>query len=149
MEQSEEEPTMDRIALYAFMARQRYGVVSSIAENGGPQSALVGIATSPNLEIVFDTLQSTRKCANLIARPSCSFVIGWEGEQTVQLEGLAAQPKGPELKRYQEIYFTMWPDGPARMAWPGMTYFVVRPQWIRYSDYDQTPPIIEEVTISD
>ena len=140
---------MDRIALYSFMARHRYGVVSSIAATGVPQSALVGIATSPNLEIVFDTLQSTRKYANLIARPSCSFVIGWEGEQTVQLEGLAAQPQGPELKRYQEIYFTKWPDGPARMAWPGMTYFVVRPRWIRYSDYDQTPPIIEEVTISD
>ena len=34
------------------------------------------------------------------------------------------------------------------MNWPGIAYFVVRPRWIRYSDYDQKPPIIEEVAIS-
>jgi len=33
------------------------------------------------------------------------------------------------------------------MNWPDIAYFVVRPRWIRYSDYDQKPPIIEEVVI--
>ncbi len=31
---------------------------------------------------------------------------------------------------------------------PDIAYFVVRPRWICYSDYDQKPPIIEEITIS-
>jgi hypothetical protein len=26
---------------------------------------------------------------------------------------------------------------------------VVRPRWIRYSDYDQVPPVIEEITLDD
>ena len=30
------------------------------------------------------------------------------------------------------------------MSWPGIVYFVVRPTWIRYSDYDQSPPLIHE-----
>jgi hypothetical protein len=63
----------------------------------------------------------------------------------VQFEGIAEEPTGPELKRVQEIYFAAWPDGPARMAWPGITWFVVRPRWIRYSDFDQRPAVIEEM----
>jgi pyridoxine/pyridoxamine 5'-phosphate oxidase len=136
---------MDRLFLYRFMSQHRYGVVSSIGGEGNPQSALVGIATSPDLEIIFDTVKSSRKYPNLIARPACSFVVGWSGEQTVQFEGIAEEPTGAELKRCQEIYFTAWPDGPARMAWPGIAYFVVRPRWIRYSDFDQRPPVIEEM----
>ena len=137
---------MDRAALYHFLSQHRYGVISSIADNGSPQSALVGIATSPDLEIFFDTVRSSRKYPNLIARPACSFVVGWAGEQTVQFEGIAVEAKGPDLKRYRENYFAVWPDAPSR-GWPDLTYFVVRPRWIRYSDFDQSPPLIEELTI--
>jgi hypothetical protein len=135
---------LDRDAVLAFLRRQRYGVVSSIGATGGPQSALVGIATSTDLEIVFDTLDTTRKYANLRARPACSFAIGWSGEQTVQLEGDAIFPVGPELERYRAIYFDAWPDGRDRLAWPGIAHVVVRPRWIRYSDFDQDPPLVVE-----
>jgi hypothetical protein len=140
---------MDPQTLYSFLLQHRYGVVSSLAANGTPQSALVGIAVTPQLEIIFDTVKSSRKYPNLIARPVCSFVIGWSGEQTVQFEGLAAEPKGPDLDRCQKIYFSAWPDGPSRINWPGIAYFVVRPRWIRYSDYNQTPPLIDETTWKD
>lgn len=138
---------VDKAALCSFLSRYRYGVVSSIAGDGTPQSALVGIAVSPELEIIFDTVKSSRKYPNLIARPACCFVIGWGGEQTVQFEGKAEEPKGTDLQRYQEIYFKTWPDGPLRLSWAGITYFVVRPRWIRYSDYDQRPPQIEEIRL--
>ena len=138
---------MDRASLHAFMTLHRYGVVSSISRSGTPQSALVGIATTPDLEIIFDTVKTSRKYPNLIERSSCSFVVGWSGEQTVQFEGIAEEPSGPELKRCQEVYFAAWPDGPERMKWPGIAYFVVHPLWIRYSDYDQSPPLIEEFTM--
>jgi pyridoxine/pyridoxamine 5'-phosphate oxidase len=136
---------MDRLFLHSFLSRHRYGVVSSLSSAGTPQSALVGIAVSPELEIIFDTVKSSRKYRNLIANPACSFVVGWGGEQTVQFEGVAEESQGSELKRFQEIYFAAWPDGPARMSWPGITWFVVRPRWIRYSDFDQNPPAIEEM----
>ena len=136
---------MDKLGIYAFMAGYRYGVVSSMAANGVPQSALVGIAITPELEIVFDTVNTSRKYKNLTERPSCSFVVGWGGEKTVQYEGTAAEPAGLELERCQEAYFAVWPDGLARMSWPGIAYFVVRPTWVRYSDYDQNPPLIEEI----
>jgi pyridoxine/pyridoxamine 5'-phosphate oxidase len=135
---------MDRAALFTFLAQHRYGVVSSIAGDGTPQSALVGIAVTPELEIVFDTLTSSRKYRNLMERPACSFVVGWSGEQTVQFEGTAIEPRGAELKRYQDVYFDAWPDGRSRMAWPAITLLAVRPKWIRYSDFDRQPPLIDE-----
>ncbi len=138
---------MDREFFYSFIAGCRYGVVSSVGEDGTPQSALVGIAVTPALEIIFDTVSSSRKYRNLVARPACAFVVGWAGEQTVQYEGVAELPVGAELKRFQDVYFAAWPDGVARMSWAGIAYFVVRPKWIRYSDFEQRPPLIEEMRL--
>jgi pyridoxine/pyridoxamine 5'-phosphate oxidase len=128
------------------MTRCKLGVLGTIGATGSPQAALVGIAVTPQLEIIFDTVTSSRKYANLVARPACSFVVGWAGEQTVQYEGEAEELRPPDFERYRQIYFQAWPDGPARMRWPGIVYFVVRPAWIRYSDFDQNPPLIREFT---
>jgi len=135
---------VDREALYAFIGRQRYAVVSSVAANGAPQSALVGIAATRGLEIVFDTLQATRKHANLVERPACSMVIGWSGEQTLQLDGVAEELRGDALHDLLEVYFAAWPECRGHLDWPGIAYFVVRPRWIRFSDYGQSPPLIVE-----
>src|SRR5947209_474142 len=99
---------------------------------------------SARLEIVFDTLATTRKYANLAARPRCSIVIGWTGEQTVQIDGEAKIPTGVELERYRALYFEVWPDGRERLSWPGIAHIVVTPRWIRFSDFDQRPPRVEE-----
>jgi Pyridoxamine 5'-phosphate oxidase len=107
---------MDRTALQNFMARHRYGVVSSTAQDGTPRSALVGIAVAPDLAVIFDTVKTSRKYPNLVARPRCSFVIGWDGEQTVQLEGEATEPRRDELRRYRDVYFATWTDGPAHIG---------------------------------
>jgi hypothetical protein len=139
---------MTEADLYAFMAKCRFGVLGTIGQPATPQAALVGIAITAKLEIIFDTVKSSRKYPNLIARPACSFVIGgWgPGEQTVQYEGKAEELRPPNLQQYQAAYFNVFPDGPARMSWPGIVYFVVRPAWIRYSDFDQNPPLIREFT---
>jgi pyridoxine/pyridoxamine 5'-phosphate oxidase len=136
---------MTKLELYRFVAGHALAVVGSISLDGVPQSALVGIAATEDLEIVFDTLNTTRKYRNLTSNPKASVVVGWEGETTVQLEGEASLPVGGELTRYKNVYFSAWPDGPSRQSWPGLVYFVVRPRWIRYSDFDQRPPLIEEV----
>jgi Pyridoxamine 5'-phosphate oxidase len=69
--------------LLHFIARSKLGVLSSIGEaSGTPQSALVGFAVTENLEIVFDTVKSSRKYGNLIARPAApSFSDGQESRR--------------------------------------------------------------------
>src|ERR1700730_5650440 len=98
---------MTEADLYAFLEEHRLGILGTIGPRGTPQSALVGIAITPQLEIIFDTVKSSRKYPNLIARPACSFVIGgWgQGEQTVQFEGQAEEHTTPKLKHYQATYF--------------------------------------------
>ncbi len=139
---------MTEADLYTFLSKHKLGVFASISDAAVPQSALVGIAVTPQLEIIFDTTKDSRKYPNLIARPACSFVIGgWgTGEQTVQYEGIAEELKPPALARYQETYFAAWPESLAHLSWPGIVYIVVRPTWIRYSDFDQRPPLIREFT---
>ena len=132
--------------VYRYVSRHRYGVLSTIAANGAAQSALVGIAVTDELELIFDTVRSTRKYSNLLADPRCSFVIGWDAEQTIQYEGIAEELTAPRLEMYQRVYFEVFADGPERLAWPGIVYFLVRPTWIRYSDFAQVPPLIQEFT---
>src|ERR1700743_352998 len=134
---------MDQLLLRSFMSRARYGVISSLAADGAPQSALVGVAITQELEIVFDTVKTSRKYADLIARPSCSAVLWWDGEQTVQIEGLAFEPEAAEIDCYRDAYFAAWPDGRDRLVWPGIVHLAVKPRWMRVSDYEQTPPLIE------
>lgn len=136
---------MTKPELFEFLSKRRLGVLSSIAADGTPQSALVGIAVTPELEIIFDTVKSSRKYRNLTANPAACFVIGWEGEVTVQYEGVALEPVGAELERYREMYFKTWPDGRERLSWAGIVHLVVRPTWLRYSDFDIRPPRIEEM----
>lgn len=138
---------MDRATLYSFLRRNRYAVVSSLSGAGTPQSALVGIAVTPELEVIFDTLRASRKFANLAARPACSLVMGgWSGEQTAQYEGDAFEAAGPERERYLEMYFEVWPGGRERMQASAIAFLVVRPRWIRFSDFDQRPPVVQEFT---
>jgi hypothetical protein len=135
---------MTKTELFTFMAGLKLGVLGYLSPEGAPRSALVGIAVTKELEIIFDTVASSRKYSSLIANPAASFVIGLAGEVTVQYEGQAFQPIGEELARYQKVYFEADPTGPDRLNWPGIAYFVVRPQWIRYSGYDRRPPEIVE-----
>jgi hypothetical protein len=131
--------------LYDFLTTQSMGVVSYSSSSSTPQSALVAFAVNAELEIVFDTVKSSRKYPSLVASAACSFVIGWQGETTVQYEGIAQELTGADLDKYQKVYFGRFADAPERQSWPGIVYFVVRPKWIRFSDYDQRPPRIEEL----
>jgi 8-oxo-dGTP pyrophosphatase MutT (NUDIX family) len=138
--------------LLTFLRSQRLAVQASCGPNATAQAALVGIAVTDAFELVFDTLSTTRKSGNIRARHGIAFVIGgWApgDERTVQYEGIADEPTGLELERIKAAYFAVWPDGPSRSSWPGLTYFRVRPTWIRYSDFNSAPPVIQEFSTSD
>ena len=62
--------------IYQFIANEKLGVLSSISADGTSQSALVGIAVTPELEIIFDTLLSSRKAHNLDPEPAM-FICDW------------------------------------------------------------------------
>jgi hypothetical protein len=137
--------TMTRAELVQFLRRYKLAVQASTSPGGAPQAAVVGFAVSDALELVFDTLENTRKYLNLRADPRIALVIGWDDAISVQLEGLADFPEGAELERLRRVYFGPYPDGRDRLAWPGITHVRVRPTWVRFSDFTVDPPRIIEL----
>jgi hypothetical protein len=133
-----------RAELLAFLRRYRIAVEASVASDGAPQAAVVGIAVSDHLEIIFDTLASTRKYVNLRQEPRIALVVGWDDEATAQVDGVAHFPEGEELERARACYFGVYPDGRERLAWPGITHVVVKPERIRFSDFNARPALFVE-----
>ena len=133
--------------LWQFMRGHSLAVQTSVSPSGAPQAAVVGIVLTNDFVVFFDTLETTRKVHNLRLNPKIAFVIGGltnGDERTVQYEGVADEPKGAELSRLKEVYFSSYPDGRQRQSWPGLVYVRARPVWIRYSDYNRNPPEIVE-----
>ena len=135
---------LTRAELIGFLRRSKLAVVATVAPGELPQAAVVGFAVSDDLELVFDTLTTTRKFGNLATNPHVAAVVGWD-EATAQLEGIADVPTGPELDRLKAVYFAVYPDGRDREQWANITWVRVRITWARLSDFAKDPPRIEEL----
>lgn len=133
---------MTRTDLLEFMREHTNTVQATVSPDGSPQAAVVGIAVTDSFEIVFDSLETTRKAKNLALNPKIALVIGgWTqgDERTVQYEGVVDRPSGVELEALKAIYYAKFPNGPSRLAWPGLVYLRARPTWIRYADFGKNP----------
>jgi general stress protein 26 len=133
---------MNRTELLAFLRAPKWAVQSSVTRDGAPQAAVIGVAITDRFELVFDTIGDTRKAQNLRHDPRIALVIGWDEGQTVQLEGTCDEPRGEELSRLRAAYLARFPDGEERAKLPGITYFCVKPSWIRYSDFRGAAPAV-------
>ena len=99
---------MDNESLVAFLRSQHWAAEATVAAAVQPQAALIGYAVTDQLELVFDTLATSRKAANLRTNPRIALVIGgWHdgSEQTLQYEGIADFPAGGEPVRLKAEYF--------------------------------------------
>jgi uncharacterized glyoxalase superfamily protein PhnB len=137
--------TVTKGELLDYMRVHRYGVEATVTAQGAPQAALVGFVVNDQLELFFDSFASTRKVANLKRDSRMAFVIGGHtlgDERTVQYEGVVDSPSGAELDAFKDAYFALHPDGIRRSRLAGISYFRVRPRWIRYTNFNAAPPQI-------
>ena len=113
------------------MRLHKLAVIATIGADGAPQSALIGVGATDALELVFDTLSTTRKHG--------------PGEQTLQYEGVALPVSivSAEDEVYRQAYYEAWPEGRQHLQWHNLVYWRVVPRWARYSDYDRGPLILE------
>ena len=132
--------------VYSELRQHRLAMLATMHNDGlQPQAALIGFAVTPDLKIVFDTVRNSRKYGNLCANPRVALVIGWKNETSIQYEGIAGELAAGEGGDLKEVYYSVYPDGRQRAAeWSGLTHFVVRPSWIRYSNFNP-PVMIEEL----
>jgi len=114
----------------------------------GVRAALMNIAVTPELEIVFETTCYTRKFASLERDPRIALVIGWDGQETLQYEGMATRPDGRRLELARDTFVAAFPRKAPDEHWPGNSYFLVRPCWLRFSSYYQ-PRFTEEYRLAE
>ncbi len=133
--------------IFDIARRKRFLVVSTVNESGAPEAALMGFALTEANEIVFDTLSTSRKAVNLTRNAKAALVVGWDDSVSLQIEGPARRPVGDDLASAKAAYFREWPDGRARESWPNIAYVVVKPKWIRYSNFAAAPPDVQEFTL--
>lgn len=141
---------MNSVDLKSFVDAHRWAVQTSASYTGVPQAALIGIAMTDRNEIVFDTLSTSRKAANLRDNPQLAMVIGgWEDDdpRTLQIEGDVDFPVGEELERIKLAYYAVFADGLSRLDWPELIYVRMTPRWARFADYLAEPPDIHEWTM--
>ena len=136
---------MTNEGLHRFIANHKLGVLATISPSGEPQAAVVGIAVTRELELVFDTVKTSRKYQNLTANPAIAFVIGGDEEITVQYEGEVAELQSAADQKYFDLYFEKWPECRDHLKWPGIVHFKVSPKWIRYSDFNKDSFEISEL----
>ena len=132
--------------VYQFISQQKLAVVSTISPDNNPEAALVGIAVTENFDIIFDTVKTSRKYANLRQNPKVAVVIGWDSETTVQYEGEAqVLENDADSQKLREVYYNAYPDGRERTeTWPNLVHIRITPKWLRYSKFDD-PVVMEEM----
>lgn len=137
---------MEKKALIAFVRKHRWAVEATVGEHG-PQAAVIGVAVTDELELVFDTSTRSRKAENLRRTRKIALVVGWDDAQTVQIEGTVDEPKGAERERVLAAYVAKFPDGEERAKDPDITHFRVKPTWARFSDFSGPEVVIEETKL--
>lgn len=128
---------------YDFIHAKTQGVIATVGSDGRPEAALMDIAVTPDLEIIFETTDQTRKFTNLQVHPAIAFVVGWGGSETLQYEGVADEPEGRVLDEARASFIATFPQKASHQNWPGNHYFRVRPLWVRFSNY-HPPRKVEE-----
>jgi len=129
-----------------FIKKQKLAVLSTVTAENSSQSAVLEFGETDDLEIIFDTFSTARKYKNIKQNNKVSLVIGWDENITVQYEGLAEELFGEEREEYKKKYFKKNPHAKRWENKPRMTYFRVKPTWIRYSDLNKHPWEIHEIT---
>lgn len=65
---------MTRAEVLAFMRCHSLAIQASVSVAGAPQAAVVGFIVTDDFEVVFDTVDTTRKVANLRRNSRCALL---------------------------------------------------------------------------
>lgn len=131
---------MTQEELLAFARTHRWALAATVSASGEPHGSVIGFAATDSFEIVFDTVEVNRKAGDLRRDSRIAIAIGWDDGKTLQIEGMADEPSGHELECVKKTYFDFYPEYcRKRQAIPGLTYFRVRPTWMRFSDFSESP----------
>lgn len=134
---------MSLIKAKQFIGRFHTCVLATVTKDGLPQSATVGLSCDDNFSILIGTNKSTRKYKNLKNNSKVSLVVGFDGSATLQYEGNATELLAADSKQKLAQHHKKNPGAIKFAEQPGQVYFLIRPSWVRFTDYASKNPIFE------
>ena len=121
--------------LVEYVRAQADAVVSTLGPDGEPQAAYLSITATDAGELVFDAKADSRKVANLRRDPRIAVVVGGADGTTLQVEGTADFPAGPDLARCAHAYLTAFPQFADSLQSDAVVVIRVTVDWARFGDY--------------
>ena len=124
-----------------FLKENETCVMATVAKDGVPHAATVGYSVDDDFSFLIGTNKNTRKYQNLMKSNKVALVVGFSGSKTVQLEGLAKELDITDNR--VEEHLAKLPGAVKFKIQPGQTYFLVKPSWLRFTDYSENQQIFE------
>lgn len=120
-------------------------VLATASHDAKPQSAVLGYVVNDDLSILLSTKKTTRKYNNLKENKYVSLTFGASfTEPYVQYQGIAELiEEGQEYDKINDFFYSIHEQA-KRFKSPETIFVRVRPTWVRFTDYAQSPPLIEE-----
>lgn len=116
-------------------------VLTTVTKDGLPQAATVGYSVDGDFNFLIGTNKNTRKYQNLKNNNKIALVVGFAGSKTVQLEGTARELEITDKR--VEAHLNKLPSAVKFKIHPGQTYFLIKPTWLRFTDYSSKQQIFE------
>lgn len=117
--------------------------IATVNTDSHPEAATVGYTVDENFQIMFATNIGTRKAVNLKSNQKVALVVGFDGPKTVQIEGVAEVVDKEDNKARIEMHLQKIPGAKEFADKEGQTYYLITPNWLRFTDYTQSPDTFE------
>ncbi len=135
---------IDKNSILKFIKSHNLCVLSTVSPDGKSQSAVMAYIAKDDFTILMNTESSTRKVQNIIENNNVSVVIGGlDGGPSIQIDAQARIADNQQAQDAKEYMLSVNPDLKNYFTDTGK-FIVIIPQWLRYSDYSQTPQEIKE-----
>ena len=133
-----------------ILQNNEFGVICTNSyDRVAPESAVVAISNTEDLQIIFGTFQDSRKFKNLQRDRNVSIVVGWDNDkkQTMQIEGVAEIVSEELRPKIEDIHCLKNKASEKFRGNLQQAYFLVKPYWIRFSDFSKHPQEIWEIDL--
>lgn len=118
-------------------------VIATVSEDNQPEAATVGISHDEDWTLLVSTNKKSRKYSNLMKNPKVALTVGFEGHVTLQIEGLAEEVETKTITERIQKHLDKIPQAKPFANDEGQAWFVIKPTWLRFTDYWSKPPIFE------
>ncbi len=133
----------NKIIIVRFIEDHNIGTLATADENGNAHAATLDFVVDTDLNLLFHTAVISKKHRNISKNPNVCAVFSDDHFITVQYFGVVKELEGAEERKFQELYDKVT----VRRLWKIDVFklFRVEPKIVKYSNYANYPPKVEEI----